>query len=124
MVSCAMSGEDCAGLLDDGGGGNSSARGVQEQPEESIVADSETNSGRMRWLPSWINISEDGKTLLAVLAISLFFRWFIAEPRFIPSLSMYPTFDVGDRIIAEKVGLSVGRTCSFFAPPSALFSTA
>jgi signal peptidase I len=46
---------------------------------------------------------EDIKTYFISLAIALLIRFTIIEPRFIPSLSMYPTFDVGDQLAVEKV---------------------
>lgn len=52
---------------------------------------------------------EDAKVVLTTLAISLLIRWQVAEPRFIPSASMYPTLDVGDRIVAEKLTYKLKR---------------
>lgn len=49
------------------------------------------------------DVQEDIKTYLFSLGFALLLRFTIIEPRFIPSLSMYPTFEVGDQLAVEKV---------------------
>ena len=46
---------------------------------------------------------EDVKTYTVSLTFALLLRFLIIEPRYIPSLSMFPTFEVGDQLAVEKV---------------------
>lgn len=60
---------------------------------------------RTSWITRMLNVcSEDTKAAFTAITVSLLFKSFLAEPRSIPSASMYPTLEVGDRILAEKVG--------------------
>jgi signal peptidase I len=66
-------------------------------PEDEGIFDS---------LNKWFKSAEgrdDVKTYFISLFIALLVRFTIVEPRFIPSLSMYPTFEVGDQLAVEKV---------------------
>ena len=48
-------------------------------------------------------LSMNSKTYTVSLSVALLLRLLIIEPRYIPSLSMYPTFEVGDQLAVEKV---------------------
>jgi len=64
------------------------------------------NENFLDTLRAWIKSDEgreDVQTYTLSLAIALILRLTIIEPRYIPSLSMYPTFDVGDQLAVEKV---------------------
>lgn len=57
-------------------------------------------------------------------AVALMFRALVLEPRFIPSESMVPTFEVGDQLLVEKVSKWVRHArpgdIVVFQPPPAL----
>lgn len=71
---------------------------------EAAIADDHYLQKGSAWLTRALNsCSEDARAVFTAVTVTLLFRSSLAEPRSIPSSSMFPTLDVGDRILAEKV---------------------
>jgi signal peptidase I len=88
-----------------------------QSPPESILP----QPLLVQWWKKW---GENIIILALALGLALFIRAFIAEPRYIPSESMLPTLEVGDRLIVEKLSyythLPHRGDIVVFAPPPQL----
>ncbi|CAK0827978.1 unnamed protein product [Prorocentrum cordatum] len=112
--AAAGSGEAPGGSEQEGAGGPD-AGGGDENPVVSW------------WNRQDVELKEDIKVFFQSLTVALFIRGVFVEPRFIPSLSMYPTFDVGDQLAVDKISRNwrsyERRDVVVFTPPPA-FSAA
>uniref|UniRef100_A0A1D1XED5 signal peptidase I n=1 Tax=Anthurium amnicola TaxID=1678845 RepID=A0A1D1XED5_9ARAE len=98
-------------------------RSSSSSTEGSVKDLNEKRCEKGSWFSRWINSrSPETKAIFAAVTVPLLYGSRLAEPRAIPSNSMYPTFDVGDRILAEKVSYffkspDVADIVIFKAPP-------
>lgn len=120
-----------------GGSGGGNGRGRRRGDDKNDDDDDNDNTpggnsnGRslISRLRRWAQSAEGREDIFTYgisVVLAILVRTFAVEPRYIPSLSMYPTFDVGDQLFVEKIsnkwfGRPVQRgDVVVFSPPQAL----
>lgn len=72
-----------------------------------ISSSNDLDQQRNPILKRWYRLTEETRgeirTSIVTFGIALLVRLLVVEPRFIPSLSMFPTFDIGDQLLVDKV---------------------
>jgi len=84
----------------------SDQEGTNNNNNNGNLDNNDDDSSFVEQFKRWWNSDEgkdDVRTYFVSLFIALLLRFTIVEPRYIPSLSMYPTFEVGDQLAVEKV---------------------
>lgn len=75
--------------------------GLAEATPETIT--DEKSTGVQEPPNIWRQFRENLQIIVIALVLALLIRMFVAEPRYIPSDSMLPTLEIGDRLVVEKI---------------------
>jgi signal peptidase I len=93
-----------------GAGGNNNFEdpnpGGMRQDDDPNQDRNRSDENFLETLKAWMSSDEgkdDIKTYTTSLVLALLLRLTVIEPRYIPSLSMYPTFEIGDQLAVEKI---------------------